>query len=519
MSAIGDYIHYSASNYTFRGINRRDAEEANWNYISAKKKYKSTAINPSLEAKAEELSNILNNIFSKAVKKNQGSNTIYDKAFKLLEERLNTQWENKNTLIGSLTASGNVSLTDKQKQLLATLTKIEKLSDKTQKTYQETIRKRLAACIQNINKRANDGLISTTEAVEIKKNVKIVWDAVRAAAKTSTLIDIKNLSLDPTNPSAPSIFNAINDIIEASNYTSTLNAQKGDIFEYAIALAMMILDQQAEKAIDESIMNSLDQLSAKLNFPLAQGFGLTLAGATTQNIEINLKNFDANIGALLKKNGFKNYQLDSAGTLFTSVLASQNKVDIVADLKHYNANISAKNYNFEFAKKTGRGIRVLEGASMLTLLQNENADLINHYLNIAAVRPKQKHLLEIRKGVFVKTIKEEIKAVVLYKALSGNQQGSLNKADYFIVNDNTRTGVDSIKVYSINQIFNKAMSNLDKITFTINNKIPLDAMQLKNIHVKANGGSYAAAETRIANILQDLHTKKLSIALSPDLLT
>jgi hypothetical protein len=40
---------------------------------------------------------------------------------------------------------------------------------------------------------------------------------------------------------------------------------------------------------------------------LAQGFGLALTGATTQNIEINLKNFDANIGALLRKNGFKNY--------------------------------------------------------------------------------------------------------------------------------------------------------------------------------------------------------------------
>ena len=115
MSAIGDYIHYSAANYTLKGINRRDAEEANWNYISAKEKYKSNTINPSLEKKAEELSNILNNIFSKAAKRNQGSNTIYDKAFKLLEERLDTQWENKNTLIGSLTTSGNVSLTDKQK--------------------------------------------------------------------------------------------------------------------------------------------------------------------------------------------------------------------------------------------------------------------------------------------------------------------------------------------------------------------------------------------------------------------
>ena len=119
MSAIGDYIHYNASNYTLKGTNRRDAENADWSYVSAKAKYATTVKNFALSKDADKLSEILNGIFSKAAKKNQNDNTIYDKAFKLLEEHLDKEWADAHTLIGKLTTSGNVSLTDAQKELVS----------------------------------------------------------------------------------------------------------------------------------------------------------------------------------------------------------------------------------------------------------------------------------------------------------------------------------------------------------------------------------------------------------------
>ena len=102
---------------------------------------------------------------------------------------------------------------------------------------------------------------------------------------------------------------------------------------------------------------------------------------------------------------------------------------------------------------------------------------------------------------------EEIKLILLYKALTGDTYGK-KAANLFIVNDN-RTG--TVKVYTMSGIIEKAASSSIK-GVQVNGKTFNTSFRLKN------SWSDESAQDRISKLLADAHAKKISVSLSGSLL-
>ena len=149
---------------------------------------------------------------------------------------------------------------------------------------------------------------------------------------------------------------------------------------------------------------------------------------------------------------------------------------------------------------------LVSGTSLLYLLQDADSDLVNHFLNHATTTVALPH----SKQVF-----QEIKIVILAKALRGGTYSDAKMADYLILNNN-QTNKPPI-ILHVNTVLNRLVSQYNKITdgtagvtpFTIttdsDQRNLLDDIRFNNEFVEGSGGINA----RIGNILKQMHQTKI----------
>ena len=101
--------------------------------------------------------------------------------------------------------------------------------------------------------------------------------------------------------------------------------------------------------------------------------------------------------------------------------------------------------------------------------------------------------------------------LILYKALSG-KTADRQAASIFIVNDNSKTGIDSIYIYDIPSLVIKAAENLNAYTNITSNGSDIAFMRIDNPW----SSSYSA---RITSLIQDVHAQKISASLKPAMIT
>lgn len=115
-------------------------------------------------------------------------------------------------------------------------------------------------------------------------------------------------------------------------------------------------------------------------------------------------------------------------------------------------NISAKNVDFKGEKYNY--IHTLEGSSLDYLLQDENPDFVNHYLNLFSLH-YGKRAKNINWDAQRKEIMEVMKLLISYKALTGDTFGRKDyKTNVFVINEKSR----GVKVISIAKLL-KEMQN------------------------------------------------------------
>lgn len=165
-------------------------------------------------------------------------------------------------------------------------------------------------------------------------------------------------------------------------------------------------------------------------------------------------------------------------------------------------NASVKNYSFI----GDRGVSILSGAPLLTLLGSVNGEFGNHYLNILT-----KNSVTEREVVFpsLAQINKDAMTLFTYRALLGlrddNNVGGNILSDYFIVNNQK---VQKVYVFSTASLIDKIISSVHSDDdFLINNENTLPSSYL-----------YMQKETtpdiRVAKILSRIHGYKISLRLN-----
>ena len=295
---------------------------------------------------------------------------------------------------------------------------------------------------------------------QINKIFKNLKNAIQETEALNGVIDIEGL---------------LNNLAFGLSAGITSNQYKGDISEALIAVIAQrmagVVLKEADSTIRSAVVSGQERSSR----------GIDTKVYFSSDIDWNQ--------ALAGKKFVQPY-----GDFIVSADAVQDKVDIKIELDDGgHAYISAKNYNIKSLEK---GV-TNTSASFLTLIQNENnGNLINHYLNLNAVNGKGRQSLrtsmeEVNNFIRKLTIAKLITGYNTITGAGGNKMAEANVFAVFNSNDYT------VKFY-----------NMKEVLEGIFNGNKYQKMYIPSYFYKSNIKT-SDYRTRISNII-----KQLNVAVS-----
>lgn len=276
----------------------------------------------------------------------------------------------------------------------------------------------------------------------------------------------------------------INDLATGLSGGLAANQYKGDIFESLIAVTGQRLAGVAMKNFDTTIKNGL------------------VTGQSRSARGIVRANFSSEVD-WEKALSAKSFKQPFGDKFIVSADAVQDKVDVVIELNDgNNAYISAKNYNLKSLQK---GVKNTS-ASFLTLIQNENQNnIVNHYLNLNAVTGKGRHSLNAA-AAEVNNLMRKIaiaKLITGYNTVTGVGQ-TMQAANVFaVLNSDTY----EVKLYNMKDVLEGIFSQkryekmyIPSYFYKTNIKAPIFQTRLNNIIKQLNVSvSYTLREEEYAH--------------------
>lgn len=472
MSAIGDYIHYTAKGYNMHGTTLKGKREI-FNFQIQKNN-----INKRLKfsgmQKKHEYQDALNKILSN---KDTSDSQVQD-----IQSYIETQLNSKYLeTMGKINwSTGNVSANIARGKEIST--NAIRTTGSQQKVLVSSIVSRIRAL-----EAARNNIVNAKDRNELSKKITTIYrDLSAILADGKRLQEVTNLRLKGNlvgqykpisiaeGSAGYNLITNINALVKQYGVAPAINLQKGDLFEYAAALAPAIGKVNAQNVLYETLSSGV-------------------VGGTRSNVEINFGEFFTdrlNLNSLV----MSHYTINENGTA-VSWGSSQEKIDINVNWQGQIIPMSAKNVNL----KSGYGVHILSGSSLLYLIQDEPSNFINHYLNIIAAHPDGKVNANIVEA------HEAMKYTLLYKALTGETY-KRKGASIFLVNDNSQEG--GVRIYEMKDLIEKASMNIDAF---VSFEPTLESIKLENKWASNYGD-------RIANVLSSVHAQKISVALNPSLL-
>lgn len=482
MSAIGDYIHFGRIGYNEHGITR-DGKKDSTDYFKMQKKIMrnrakmlASGINKKDKQKYEAH---LNNIFSTY---NEDDGSMYKIAQDIIKNKLDQDF---------MDALGDIDWsTGDVKKIYSSKYDISKIQirGKQKEVFLSTLLKRVRK-LEDIKSKLRNSKKITDLDTQINKIYdelsQITNIAKKELQKNGLNINEFNQKLEvEKGKNSQSLANQTYNLITTINKTISMLTppvylQKGNLFEYGAALAGVMANGIAEDNIKETLQKGLLGVQGDKRSPTKIDFKKFFMDGITENMYMNKWNID--------------FDNETA----VSFMPSQEKIDILVTLGGKPVGISAKNYNFNL----GYNLQLLSGSSLLYLIQDENTNFVNHYLNLVAQHPKSSISLS---GNF-NAAHEAMKFTILYKAFSGDTYGR-EKASLFLVNDNSKPG--GVKLYEMSDLIDKAYRNIE--AYAIFKNLPA--------YESVKNRWKNTPEERIASFLSEIHKYKISVSLSPSIL-
>lgn len=492
MSAIGDYIHYTSKGYATYGVAKfRETPKQD---IDIFKKFKTKFLQQiqSEQNKAMspnerlELRKKLSQILDPDVDRTDENNIIsqIQNELEILVQN-QAQKSRANAIVDFST--GDVSL--KQAQSIALNKKAQVLSQIELTTNQSYITKAtIDSRIKNIQN--NIALIkSDTDKNTVKKQIQEIEEEYNAIQKD--IANLRGSSQLHLTDKVKSLISNINSLLAAFSGTVINNIIKGDFMEYAVALSPLV-GMNITQSETQKIIKELEK---------------TKMGDARSTVKINADLFvdDIDFEALAIKS--KGWRYDKNKKVFATIMPTQEKIDVNLSWNNTFIPTSIKNVNLS----SGYDVHIVSNTSLLYLIQDSNEDdFINHYLNVVAIHNDNYSFDGNITTTRYTQAQNAMKLLILYKALSGKTAGR-QAASIFIVNDNSKTSINSIQVYDIPSLVYKAANNIEAYTAITANGTDLAFMRLHNPW----SSTYSE---RITTLIQDVHAQKISAALKPVLL-
>lgn len=489
MSAIGDYIHYSVKNYNKYGFNKAEdgpsvpAVDA---YAAQQQSIKSRMVETEIVNK-EGIEDALSFIFSTHDSGSQGAEIqakIQEKLSEIFGETLGRiDW-----------STGNIrQQLNSAKQ--GTIAKIQQDANQANMEL-STILKRVQALMQIrngiknkedwtvLNGKINDILHNLSDIIRqgnrgVVGQLRQVIDEGISYENVSLNNQMLSLVSESSGEATRSLVAQVNAVLKDYASVPAINLQKGNLFELALAAVPAVARIRAGESVESAMKD----------------FESAVVGGSRTKVKIDLSQFTENLN--YSDLQFKGYATSATYKTIISYGASQDKIDVNLQWDSSVLPVSAKNVNLS----SKSGVHVVSGTSLLYLLQDENHDFVNHYLNAVAIHNDSGTPNGLQEA------HELAKITVLYKAISGDTLGR-EKATVFIVNDN-RTG--KVRIFDIRNLVLKAMENIDTYTIITSNGSDMNNIQLPNDW----HDSYA---DRITALIASVHRQKISAILKPNLL-
>lgn len=259
----------------------------------------------------------------------------------------------------------------------------------------------------------------------------------------------------------------------------SVNLQKGELFEQVVGYIGEGMQAKGYGAVTDVVVSGLKG---------------------QEDVTYDLTQFEN-----LAKNE-KTFKVQKEGASLVCTGKSQGKVDVSFSWKEKEIRASVKNYNL-----TNHWIHLLSDSSLAYLLQYEDKDFTNHFLNLLTTHESASSSDEYKDR---KTeILLSMKLLLFYKGLTGDGLGTDRRsANLFIVND-AATG--QARVYSMKEIIQKAQKTVGRMSVRIDGKDIAQMRLLANNWVgDPNAYSIEQARVRIGNVLQELHSRKVSVMMN-----
>lgn len=478
-STIGDYVHYRWSNYERRGIKRYDTVGAGSTYSFAAQKNKMKAKwsgqSKMSDADKEQLRQNLAYIFNSQAADGSDAAQIQTAIAEKLAAQFQDAMGNINWDTGDVVALNDSAAASLKQSAISRI----RTKSSQKKMYVNTILSRirnLETIIAGITSKTTKAKL-TTQINQVKQELSAVsglsMEYIQSCGLPTSgkMAQGQTISMD----SADSLVKDLNSIVSKTKAAIDASGQKGSLFEYAAALSKLVGQEIGQEEIKKALKS--------------------VVGGNTSSTVVVKDNFTKSInwGSLGLQEAIDDY-----GNSVVVTGNSQQKVDVVYQLSDGGeVGISAKSIN----PYSGRDISIVSGSPLIYLIGDIDSTFVNHYLNVTA-----HHEDGGPNGSLLTAVHEAMKVTLFYKALSGDTQNR-ESADILLINNNKGSGIDSIQIYDINDLVNKAAENIDAYAEITANGSKIDSLTFDNTW--AIGGWW----DRVTRIVQQLHAQKISAAL------
>ena len=468
MSAIGDYIHYSAKAYEKYGTNYKG--EGTYQQWHSQKGYVLSRANRFAKStlpinQRKKLESIIGSIMKRDATTSSSIKATQAKIERIIARQYqkaaaNIDWQGHGA-VGNRNVSRDVTY-----DFRYNLEKIIKKINQLEKKIGVSISSASGMKLKKLNE----------ELIQVENLHKQLLELMRQGA-TSMGIELNIPQAD-----AAIMIKTINRYLDSYRLGfPPVENQQGAVFEHAIGMAPEVARGTALAAANMHVSS---------------------ATYDRERVIVDQKHFTKNMSKTIG-----NMWVNTHGTTV------EGKIDVTMSWRGKQTKISAKSYNL--AKSPY--VKISTGSNLIYMLQDINSDFVNHFLNIFAEHEADDNMASSltikRKEMF-----EEIKFLTFYKAISGDNYGR-NTADTFVIND--VSGTNGVRIYSIDDIVNTVLQRnlIDYIRITSSKtggELRSESQLRFYNHWQGQQGvpSYRSGLSRISKLILDAHQHKLTFAFN-----
>lgn len=467
MAGFGDYIHYTKENYKRFGTTLNGPS----NYQNAQAvfeaqidKMKRTVVSTPHSNKIKDLEKFLNSfLYGREIDGVKLTEEEWKKFEKRFYKQFDKQFANFEVLFdgnNKLQAYGKTHIDPESTSVSA-----------------NRIKQYIFSLENNIKNMGKKGKASNEEIAQFNKAIDGLNQLLKQENKENGSIDLRSI------PESKSILDEVNRVLKKITLPSYLAT--GSALEHFLAAAANYVDERAkiegDKLVDQSLSKVVGQLGSASTISINQ---------FSDYVDVNE----------LQKLVSKTWKLNEHSQLEMH-MATQDKLDVVMNWQGDQYNITAKNYYLN----EHRNLRLVSGSPLISFINGENPDFVNHWLNTITYNKKASTAIQN-----YNLAHQAMKCTILVKALTGQGLGKQGIADTFIVNNRSK---QKLHVFSTAEVIDKITKDLQK-----NASFSGYPDKIKNVWVGGNKmvPSTADAQARITNLMALIAGYKISASINYD---